>query len=474
MTACIDTCVAFGASPSCGTYRQVANAGAEILQAKGIGPLDKWIDDHLFFHIPKSQLQQYNEARAEWHSDIMLTGPKHTASRVWYSGIEHMDGSSEEFNESCVFPIQDLADRSPRLKEDALFTYNFTDINEISRDLGIPWETSKDQPFVTSTIYIGFVWDLEQQTVTLTPSKIDKYINEIDEWLARPTHTLKHVQKLYGKLLHAASILPQGRAYLLGLEGMLATCAKRPFVPHRPDNKLDKDLIWWTEKLRSGTLVRSIFPPPSFLDPRAFSDASSSFGIGITIGNRWRTWRLPVGWQSLHGPKDIGWAEAIAFELLIRTLDIVIPSAHHVLLHGDNTGIVEGWRIGRHRNRAVNAIFKHIHTFLSSAVHIRSVATRYVPSSDNPADESSRGLYGDGNLLLPAIPLPEHLRGFLIDATDPLSARELRELREGKYSTRATRTLNKQRAQQEAGKRTRAQIQLEDKLVLSVLEDDQL
>ena len=29
--ACINTCIAFGASPSCSAYRQVANAGAEIL-----------------------------------------------------------------------------------------------------------------------------------------------------------------------------------------------------------------------------------------------------------------------------------------------------------------------------------------------------------------------------------------------------------------------------------------------------------
>ena len=31
MTACIDMCVAFGASPSCGAYGKMADAGAEIL-----------------------------------------------------------------------------------------------------------------------------------------------------------------------------------------------------------------------------------------------------------------------------------------------------------------------------------------------------------------------------------------------------------------------------------------------------------
>ena len=253
---------------------------------------------------------------------------------------------------------------------------------------------------------------------------------------------------------------------------MLAMCAKRPFIPHRPDKEIEKEINWWSGKLNDSTFVHSIFPPPPFLDPKAYSDASSGIGIGITIGNRWRAWRLRAGWQSLHGPKDIGWAEAIAFELLIRTLHTVLPNSGHVILHGDNTGIVEGWRVGRHRNRAVNTIFKHIHSFLDSAVHIRGVATHYVPSSDNLADRPSRGLYDQEYFLLPAIELPEHLKNFLADATDPLSARELRDLKEGKYSASATRVFSERRAQQEAAERSRAEAQLEDELVLNVLQNN--
>ena len=58
--ACIDTCVAFGASPSGGAYGLIADAGAEIFRANGIGPLDKWVDDHIFFRIPLSHLTEYN------------------------------------------------------------------------------------------------------------------------------------------------------------------------------------------------------------------------------------------------------------------------------------------------------------------------------------------------------------------------------------------------------------------------------
>ena len=115
----------------------------------------------------------------------MQTGMRHTASRVWYVGAKHADGSIEESSKSYTFPAQDLSNRSTRSTGNARFTYSIANIDEISRDLGIPLETSKDQPFAASTIYIGFVWNLDRQTVALSPTKTAKYTNEINEWLAR-------------------------------------------------------------------------------------------------------------------------------------------------------------------------------------------------------------------------------------------------------------------------------------------------
>ncbi len=48
------------------------------------------------------------------------------------------------------------------------------------------------------------------------------------------THTLKDVQKLYGKLLHASLMAQEGRAYLTGLECMLSIFHDAPFKPHTP------------------------------------------------------------------------------------------------------------------------------------------------------------------------------------------------------------------------------------------------
>ena len=47
-------------------------------------------------------------------------------------------------------------------------------------------------------------------------------------------HNLLEVQELYGKLLHAALVIPAGRAHLTSLEAMLAAFNDNPFLPHTP------------------------------------------------------------------------------------------------------------------------------------------------------------------------------------------------------------------------------------------------
>ena len=228
---CIDTCVVFGTSPSCGAYGRVADVGAEILRARGIGPVDKWVDDHIFFHILHKHLQGYNAACLGWHKEMTHLGPRYDVSHIYFKGTVLPGCMTEECSEDCRWPIEDLSQSAPRSVHDAHFSYNLEDIDRVSEELGIPWELSKDQPFASSTIYIGFLWDLEAHTITLSTSKRDNYSGAINDWLVRLCHNLKHIQELYGKLLHAASVLPQGRAHLTGLESMLASCAKHPFVP---------------------------------------------------------------------------------------------------------------------------------------------------------------------------------------------------------------------------------------------------
>jgi hypothetical protein len=430
---CIDTSLCFGESPSAGAYGSVADAGAELFRAGGVGPLSKWVDDHIFFRIQRKYLHDYNQKRRDWHRAIGKDGKRQTGGRLWFGGTVFEDGTLEQFDEDCQFQFADLSGQSPRSPEDEQFTYNFDDIDCISERLGIMWERSKDLPFASSTTYIGFEWNLELLTVSLGDKKKKKYLLSISEWTTRSAHTLAHVQKLYGKLLHACLVIRQGRAYLTGLEAMLGICHNRPFVPHSAVRGIDEDLVWWDATLSRQSLSCPIPKPLKLTDIGVFSDASSGVGIAIVANGQWRAWRLIPGWQELGGKRDIAWAEAVGFQLAVQSITRTFSLGGHFRVYGDNKGVVEGWWNGRSRNRQVNDVFKRIHTLLESTRNTISIHAAYVASQSNPADAPSRGIYPPKRLLLPPIKLDQDLSRFLVDATEPYSQTELRLHREGRY-----------------------------------------
>ena len=129
------------------------------------------------------------------------------------------------------FSVRDLSTRSPRSPEDVRYTSNLTDVDFVTSQLGIPWQTEKDIPFSHEFPFTGFLWNLESRTVTILDAKCEKYHRALIAWKTSHVHVLLEVQKLYGKLLHASSVIPKGRAYLTGLKAILLLFHNEPFKP---------------------------------------------------------------------------------------------------------------------------------------------------------------------------------------------------------------------------------------------------
>ncbi|KAG6891848.1 hypothetical protein C0992_003259, partial [Termitomyces sp. T32_za158] len=58
----------------------------------------------------------------------------------------------------------DLSNDSIREAGDADYAYSLWDIDQVSEELGIPWERSKDKLFACSNTYIGLNWHLDTLT----------------------------------------------------------------------------------------------------------------------------------------------------------------------------------------------------------------------------------------------------------------------------------------------------------------------
>ncbi len=379
--------------------------------------MSKWVDDHIFFRIQRCHLESYNNDRKGWSCEIKDNGGQiHDGSRIWDRGKVMPNGKHEEFDEDCSARLQDFSTTTTRTPIDLDYSYNDHDINSVSDYLGIAWEPSKTVPFGFSIPYLGFIWDLTDRTVAVPDRKKVKYMAAIEEWERKSTHALLEVQQLHGKLLHVTLVAPAGRAYLTSLETMLGIFHDRPFVPRTPPKHTADDLKWWKLLFRQSIISRPIPEPLPIIDICAYSDASSGFGIAITVGDHWRAWRLVPGWKC-EG-RDIGWAEAMGFEFLVRHVIQITSAGAHIKVYGDNVGVVEGWWTGRSRNKQVNIVFRRIHSLIQQ--HDSTIHTRYVRSKQNPADPPSRGIYAHESLLLPHIPIPVDAIPHIVDFNDPI------------------------------------------------------
>lgn len=81
----VDTNLGFGYGPAAGGYGHLGDAGSDIMRAHGIGPLSKWVDDTIFFQIPKVHLEKYNAHRKECARRIQEHGGRvQEGCRTWY------------------------------------------------------------------------------------------------------------------------------------------------------------------------------------------------------------------------------------------------------------------------------------------------------------------------------------------------------------------------------------------------------
>lgn len=146
---------------------------------------------------------------------------------------------------------------------------------------------------------------------------------------------------MYGKLLHVYLVILAGRAYLTGLETFMGQFGDNPFKLCTPPRSSPAKMDWWRSTHSAAPLVCATPGPIEHFSSHTFSNTSSGAGIGVVVGDWWQAWWLHPGWK--ENGRDIGWAEALGFELLVQTLARLGAFPGHVRVYGDNCGVVEGW-----------------------------------------------------------------------------------------------------------------------------------
>jgi hypothetical protein len=190
------------------------------------------------------------------------------------------------------------------------------DFIALTAALGVPWSRSKTRPLAVVQRYIGFDWDVQGKTVALPKDKLAKVLDLVKLWSTDGARFRAHeAAQLQGKLVHVATIFPLVRPFVRSI-AYFERSFKDPRAKLNPPKPLISDLSWVRFILESHprTIPLSL---PEPIDIGWWGDASTSFGIGIAVGQYWAVWRWVPGFEvGSNKSHDIGWAEAVAVEFI--------------------------------------------------------------------------------------------------------------------------------------------------------------
>ncbi|KAF5372755.1 hypothetical protein D9615_010129 [Tricholomella constricta] len=146
------------------------------------------------------------------------------------------------------------------------------------------------------------------------------------------------------------------------------------FVTHHLSDSVVHTLRWWFDKLNNPSGSRHLLPITKIAQVDVFVDASTSWGLGIIIGDYWHALKLVENWKQPN--HDICWLEAVAVELAISFLAQLGFSNTHVLIHSDNFGAIGAHHKHRSPNLPINLCTRRTYTILIQHLIVPSFPTR--------------------------------------------------------------------------------------------------
>jgi len=151
---------------------------------------------------------------------------------------------------------------------------------------------------------------------------------------------------ILGTLQHLSFVYKEGCSTLPPFLVFLAKCLNNFSCCHAP-KVIIESLHWWEVVLAKSDCSHLLKPCQAF-DPGLWVNASTSWRIGIIFSSIWYAWALTPGWKA--DGRDIGWAESVSLELAVLILVDHNFQDCSVIIHSDNTGVIDTYNKGRSCN----------------------------------------------------------------------------------------------------------------------------
>ena len=291
------------------------------------------------------------------------------------------------------------------------YTYDKDEAASRISSLGVPWHKEKGDPcFLSVHVYIGFLWNLANHTISLPLEECLKFAEHVCLFILLykckkcPLH---EVDKIHGSLCHIAFIYIESHSHLPSLSNFAASFKGDEHILHFTPRSMISDLKWWFDAIADRpAFVHSLLPIGPLQDLGIYMDASTFWGIEILIAGQWAAFRLLDGWK-IPG-WDICWLKSLAIKFTFYFLEAMQYSHINLLIHSDSQGAIRAFEKGRCSNWHINLALCCFFPILA-CTSIHSSFT-YIESSSNPTDSISWGILPYADLKIDKrITLPDEL-----------------------------------------------------------------
>ncbi|KAE8214056.1 hypothetical protein CF326_g9812 [Tilletia indica] len=281
-------------------------------------------------------------------------------------------------------------------------TVTIDDVVREMSETGFPWNHAKTVDFSSTPKYIGWIFNIRDRKAILPRDKAEKYLERARPFMLDERRSLTDSMQLLGSLQHVAYVARDLRPHLSALSAFVAGWEQNnPFQNRYVKPDVRAEAAKWVNELSHIPFVRSFAPPAKRFPDTVWVDASSEWGIGVMIGEKWSAWKWMKGWDA--DSRGIGWAEAVALEF--GMLAALAYGAENCLIdfRSDNQGVLYSYKMGHSKGTQINTVMKRV-VALERDKRMR-LDISYVESANNPADGPSRGIFPEGpNLKVFPIP----------------------------------------------------------------------
>lgn len=259
-------------------------------------------------------------------------------------------------------------------------------------ELGVPLSDEKTSGPSTSIEFLGITLDSISFQASLPVEKIQRITLLLSNFLLADRCTKRQLLSLLGHLNYAIRIIPQAKSFLSSL---LTTAASVPSLHDRVvlDDSCKMEMGMWQHFLTSWNGI-SFFYDDYLTHPEdihLYTDAAPSIGFGGYYGGRWFASTWPPEFSALdsesHGPSS-------ALYELYPIIIAAILWGHEwlkksILIHSDNTAVVEIINKGRSRSPTIMQFMRRLTLISAQQQFILQAA--HVPGHHNSiADSLSR------------------------------------------------------------------------------------